>query len=285
MKRINTVAWMVLAFLLTAAPAAMPAEHDAIVFGIFPRWNARITVREFAPLAELLSRELNRPVRIETDKDFNSFMYRVYAGEFDLVHLNQLQYVHAHEKSGYRVIAKTCDNPSCTISAIIITRRDSRLTKIGDLRHKTIAFGDPGAMVSHILARSVLSDSRLMPGEYKAIFTKNPPNALLAVYNGEVDAAGVGTSALQQPEILRRIDIRQLRVLAESRPIPHLPVAVRGDLDAGLVRHIQQFLTTLSRRADGREALARIGIQRFEAADDDQYAFVTNLVKEKINAR
>jgi len=285
MKRANVLAWMALTALLAGVPAAMPAKPEAIVFGIFPRWNARITVRDFAPLAGLLSREINRPVRIETDKDFNSFMRRVYAKEFDLVHLNQLQYVHAHEKAGYRVIAKTCDNSRCTISAIIIARRDSKLMTIGDLRHKTIAFGDPGAMVSHILARSVLTDSRLMPGEYKAVFTKNPPNALLAVYNGEVDAAGVGTSALQQPEILRRIDIHQLRVLAESRPIPHLPVAVRGDLDAGLVRHIRQFLTSLPRRAGGREALARIGIQRFETADDGQYAFVQKLVKEKINAR
>jgi ABC-type phosphate/phosphonate transport system substrate-binding protein len=137
MKRINAQAWMALTVLLAMAPTAMPAEPDAIVFGIFPRWNARITVREFAPLAEMLSREINRPVRIETDKDFNSFMYRVYAREFDLVHLNQLQYVHAHEKAGYRVIAKTCDNPSCTISAIIITRRDSQLRTIVDLRHKT----------------------------------------------------------------------------------------------------------------------------------------------------
>ncbi len=285
MKCITAPAWMALIALLAGAPAAMAAEPGTIVFGVFPRWNARITVREFTPLAEMLSREINRPVRIETDKDFNSFMRRVYAREFDLVHLNQLQYIHAHEKAGYRVIAKTCDNRRCTISAIIITRRDSKLAKIGDLRHKTIAFGDPGAMVSHILARSVLSDSRLMPGEYKSVFTKNPPNALLAVYNGEVDAAGVGTSALQQPEILRRIDIHQLRVLAESRPIPHLPVAVRGDLDAGLTHHIQQFLTSLSRRVGGREALARIGIQRFETADDSQYAFVANLVKEKIHAR
>jgi len=285
MIRINAQAWMALTLLLAMAPTVMPAEPDAIVFGIFPRWNARITVREFAPLAEMLSREINRPVRIETDKDFNSFMFRVYAGEFDLVHLNQLQYVHAHEKAGYRVIAKTCDNPSCTIRAIIITRRDSKLKTIGDLRHKTIAFGDPGAMVSHILARSVLTDSHLMPGEYKTIFTKNPPNALLAVYNGEVDAAGVGAPALQQPEIFRRIDIHQLRVLAESRPIPHLPVAVRGGMDPRLARHIQRFLTTLAQRSGGSEALARIGIQRFEAADDAEYAFVQKLVKEKINAR
>ncbi len=285
MKRSQAQALSIALVLIFTAVGAVYASQAALTFGIFPRWNAQITVRDFTPLAVLLSRELGRPVRIETDKDFESFMQRVYAGEFDLVHLNQLQYLHAHRAAGYRAIAKTCDNPSCTIRGVIITRHDSKVAKISDLRGKTIAFGDPGAMVSHILARSVLSESGLKPGQYKAIFTKNPPNALLAVYNGEVDAAGVGTSVFHQQEIRRRIDISQLRILAESRPIPHLPIAVRGDLDAKLARRIRHILTGLAQRPGGREILEKIGIERFEAADDHEYLPVRKLAEEQADGR
>jgi phosphonate transport system substrate-binding protein len=284
MERVMTRAWIGLIALCAIAPRIASAGSDAIIFGVFPRWNAQITVRNFTPLGELLTRELGRPVRIETDKDFNSFMRRVYAREFDIVHLNQSQYIFARNKAGYRVIAKTCDNPACTIRAVIVARRDSPYTRIGDLKGKTVAFGDPGAMVSYILARSVLSDARLDPGQYKTIFTKNPPNALLAVYNGGADAAGVGLAVLQQPEITRRIDIRQLRILAESRPIPHLPVAVRGDLDEKLALRIQRLLTGLSRQPEGRWILGKIGIERFEMADDGQYASVKKMVEEHIHA-
>lgn len=281
----TTRAWIFLLAYWASATSVMAANPDPITFGVFPRWNAQITVRNFTPLGELLSRELGRPVRIETDKDFNSFMHRVYAREFDIVHLNQSQYIFARNKAGYRVIAKTCDNPMCTIRAIIVVRRDSAYTKVSDLKGKTIAFGDPGAMVSYILARSVLSDGRLESGQYKTIFTKNPPNALLAVYNGEADAAGVGTSVFQQPEIIRRIDIRQLRTLAQSRPIPHLPVAVRGDLDDRLALRIQRLLTDLLRLPEGQRILDKIGIERFEAADDAQYASVKKMVEEQTHAR
>lgn len=263
------------------AGAATSVETKPIVFGVFPRWNAQITVRDFTPLATLLSHDLGRPVHIETDKDFDSFMRRVYAKEFDIVHLNQLQYLHAHAVAGYRVIAKICDNHACTIRAIIVTRRDSTLRKVRDLKGKTIAFGDPGAMVSHILTKSLLLESALEPRQYHAIFTKNPPNALLAVYNGEADAAGVSLAVLQRPEIRRRIDIRQLRILAESRPIPHLPVAVRGDMDPKLAQRIQKILTGLSRRPEGREVLAKLGIERFEKADDAQYRIVRTLMQEE----
>lgn len=275
-----TRAWIGLIALCTIAPRIAFAGPDTIMFGVFPRWNAQITVRNFTPLAARLAREIGRPVRIETDKDFDSFMRRVYAGEFDLVHLNQLQYVRAHQTAGYRAIAKLCDSPDCTIKAIIVTRRDSKLLKVGDLKGKTIAFGDPGAMVSHVLAKSLLLESALRPEQYHTIFTKNPPNALLAVYNGEADAAGVGTPVFQQPEIRQRLDIRELRILAESRPIPHLPVAVRGDMDAKLALRIQRTLTGLTRRPEGREILKKLGIVRFEAADDRQYALVRSLMEE-----
>ena len=282
--RSATRVWIFLLASWASTPAAAAATPDPITFGVFPRWNAQITVRDFTPLATLLGNELGRPIRIETDKDFESFMRRVYAREFDIVHLNQLQYLRASKVANYRAIAKMCDNPKCTIKAIIITRRETKLTKVSDLKNKTIAFGDPSAMVSYVLAKSLLLESALEPSEYKTMFTKNPPNALLAVYNGEADAAGVSLSVFQRPEIRQRIDIHQLRTLAESRPIPHLPVAVRGDMDALLVRRLQQILTGLTKTQDGREALRKIGIERFEAADDNQYAIVRSLMEEDTGA-
>lgn len=285
MERVIIQAWICLIALCAFAPRIGFAQSDPIVFGVFPRWNAQITVRDFTPLAALLKRELGRPVRIETDKDFDSFMRRVYAREFDIVHLNQLQYLQAHETAGYRAIAKLCDNPTCTIKAIIITRHDSKLRKVSDLRGKIIAFGDPGAMVSHILTKSLLRESALHPEQYKTIFTKNPPNALLAVYNGEADAAGVGMSVLQRPEIRQRVDVNQLRILAESRAIPHLPVAVRSDMDVQLARNIRQLLTGLAQHPEGRSMLEQMGIERFAPADDRQYDVVRRLMESDSGAQ
>ena len=87
---------------------------------------------------------------------------------------------------------------------------------------------------AHVLAKSILSAAGLGANDYQQIFTKNPPNALLAVYNGTAHAAGVGTPVLQRPEILRKVDVKHLHVLATSAPIPQLPLAVRSDLDARL---------------------------------------------------
>lgn len=276
-RRLALVLWLV---LLALVPG-MDVQADSPVplsFGIFPRWNAQITVRDFKPLAQVLGHTLGRDIRIETDKDFDAFMRRVLAREFDLVHLNQLQYLRAHEAAGYQALAKMCEDGECTIRAAIIVRADSGISRPGDLRGRTVAFGDPGAMVSRILAQAVLQQSGLRPGEYRAIFARNPPNALLAMYNGMADAVGISPSVLDHPEITKRADTKSLRVIAESQPIPHLPIAVRGDLPATVKQHILQALTTLAEQPGGGEALRQLDIDRFAPADDAEYQAIRGLL-------
>jgi len=271
--------------LLTILPGLTLAAGDApLRFGVFPRWNAQIMVADFTPLAQALGTTLDRKVQIETDKDFTSFMRRVYAREFDLIHVNQLQYLQAHDQAGYQVIAKLCETADCTIRAVIITRTESALHNVADLRGKTVAFGGRDAMVSHILARELLRQHGLPSTDYLAVFAKNPPNALFTVYNGAADAAGVGSPVFERPEIKRRVDVKKLRVLVESDPIPPLPIAVRGELDSGLVKRLRAALLDLNQGTAGTALLARIGATHFAASEHAEYAGLSYLIDAQTHA-
>lgn len=276
-------AWLAL-FLLILCATAGAADTAPLRFGVFPRWNAQLMVRDFTPLAQAVSEALGREVRIETDKDFATFMQRVYAREFDLVHLNQLQYLRAHQQAGYQAIAGLCESDECTIRALIVTRADTGLRQVSDLRGKTVAFGGRDAMVSHVLARELLRQRGLPPADYRALFTPNPPNALLAVYNGAAQAAGVGSAVLQRPEIARRIEVAKLRILAESEAIPPLPVAVRADLDPQLVQRLRDALASLPENPGGRPALTRIGASHFAPTTHSDYAALQELAEQEDHA-
>ncbi len=273
--------WLLLALQCSSA---FGAGDPPLRFGVFPRWNAQSMVREFAPLARVLSAALGRKVVIETDKSFDAFMERVHRREFDLVHLNQLQYLEARQQAGYTAIAKLCESPECTMSALIVTRADMPIREIADLRGKTVAFGDRNAMVSHVLAREVLRAHGLQPTDYHAVFTRNPPNALLTVYNGAADAAGMGSPVFRRPEITRRVDVRKLRVLAESEPIAPLPIAVRTDLEPALVQRLLSTLQSLQDMPDGADALRHIGANHFAPASDSDYSALKTLTTLKTDA-
>jgi phosphonate transport system substrate-binding protein len=250
---------------------SLAAEPGVLHFGVFPRWNAQQMVREFTPLAQQLSQATGLEVRIETEKDFDAFMRRVYAREFDLVHLNHLQLLRAQARAGYHVIAGLCETPECTVHALIVVRADSGLKDIGELRGKAVAFGGRDAMVSHVMSRELLRRRGLPPEQYTTVFANNPLNALLTVYNGESQAAGLGEGVLQNAEITRHIDVQALRILAESDPVPPLPVAVRDDLDPKLVNALLEELLTLGDTPGGADALEHIGARRFTGLGDSDY--------------
>jgi phosphonate transport system substrate-binding protein len=271
--------------LLVLLPAFAPAADAApLRFGVFPRWNAQIMVAEFTPLAQALGKAVGRDLRIETDKDFASFMQRVYAREFDLIHVNQLQYLQAHDQAGYEAIAKLCETADCTLRAVIVTRSDSGIGSIAALHGKAVAFGGRDAMVSHLLARELLRQNGLADSDYRSLFAKNPPNALLTVYNGAADAAGVGTPVFERPEIKRRVDIGRLRVLIESAPLPPLPIAVRGDLDPAVIERLRDALLHLAKTADGSALLTRMGATHFAAAAHAEYAALPALTDNPSHA-
>ena len=268
-----------------AGGGALAADEAPLRFGVFPRWNAQIMVAEFTPLADTLSKAVGRAVRIETDKDFASFMQRVYAREFDLLHVNQLQYLQAHERAGYQVIAKLCESADCTIRAVIVTHADSGLRRVSDLRGKTIAFGGRDAMVSHLLAQALLRRYGLDADTYRSVFAKNPPNALLTAYNGAADAAGVGSPVFERPEILRRVNPDKLRVLAMDEPVPPLPIAVHIDLDPALARALRRVLLDLAVSVDGRSLLGRMGATHFAPAGHAEYAALAASVAVPLHDR
>jgi phosphonate transport system substrate-binding protein len=271
--------------LLAILPGLTLAADDMpLRFGVFPRWNAQIMVADFTPLAQALGTAIDRKVQIETDKDFASFMRRVYAREFDLIHVNQLQYLQAHDQAGYQVIAKLCETIDCTIRAVIVTRTDAALHSVADLRGKTVAFGGRDAMVSHILARELLRQHGLPSTDYRAVFAKNPPNALFTAYNGAADAAGVGSPMFESPEIKRRVDVKKLHVLVESDPIPPLPIAVRGDLDRALVKRLRAAMLNLVEGDAGAALLARIGATHFAASEHAEYADLSYLIDSQTHA-
>jgi phosphonate transport system substrate-binding protein len=124
----------------------------------------------------------------------------------------------------------------------------------------------------------------LPPEEYHTVFTTNPPNALLTVYNGEAQAAGIGSTVLQRPEITRRIEVEKMLILAESEAIPPLPLAVRADLDSDLVQRLRVALLAMRDTADGPAALSLIGANRFALFTHNDYAALQDLAEQEDHA-
>jgi len=268
---------LLIGLVLYALPArsadTSPQTDDTeLIMGIFPRRAANVTEKLFTPLAAYLSRKLERPIRLETTHDFVSFWDNIEKQRYDIVHYNQYHYVRSHKTRGYRVILKNEENKRSTIAAALYVRKDSGIKSIMDLKGRKIVFGGgKSAMVSYITARHLLETGGLRHGDYITTFAINPLRATIAVYYQQAAAAGAGDIVLQLPRVKQEIDIAELKTLAVSQPMAHLPWAVKQDVNQHTIERIQTILSQAAETPDGKKALASARLTNLLIATDSEY--------------
>ena len=248
------------------------SEIDELVVGIFPRRSPSNTVRFFSPLVSYLEEHLGIDVKLEPVKNYTNFIKRLSEGRYDLVHLNQTQYIQAHSSNGYQVIAQNEEFGQQYIKAAIFVMDKSPIHKLGDLKGKRIMFGgDQSAMVSYIVPTVMLREAGLGEGDYHEKFAINPPNAVVAAYKGVSDAACAGEVATMLPTVKNIVDVSNLRKLAVSDELPHLPWAMKGDLPAELVQKTSQLLLSLNQTERGKRVLQSAKLTGLNPAQDSDY--------------
>lgn len=275
--RIVPLLWLI----ATAAVApVIQAAEDPLILGIFPRNKATETTTMYTPLANYLTERLGRKVILATSRDFESFWKAVTERRYDIVHYNQYHYTHSAQS--YRVIAHNQEFGKNAVAGALYVRKDGGITEVSQLRGRTIIFGGGrDAMLSYIAPRFLLMRAGLKEGDFKTEFAVNPPNALLALYNKQADAAGGGDILIDLPVVKNAIDTQELRLLAATEPLLFLPWAVKRTMPATLGESIQSILVDLGRSDAGKKVLKAAqttGIEKAGDKDYDPHRKMTNAV-------
>lgn len=269
---ISTLLSSVSSLSATKSSFAANASQKPLIIGIFPRRNIKTTYRLFTPLAEHLENVLQREVKLETARTFQLFWESVKRKRYDLVHFNQYHYILSHRHYSYDVILKNKELGQSTIAGSLIVRKDSNIKKVSDLKGKVILFGgDKRAMQSYISATWLLQKSGLKPGDYIEKFAINPPNTIISTFFKRADASGSGDVVMYLDNVTKRIDINQLRFLAKTESMAHLPWAVNSQLDATLKHKIKNGLMNLSKTEDGISILKNAKLDALVPAEDHEY--------------
>lgn len=267
---VSLVGFVLLLMLALAAPRGVYAQQDPLVLGVFPRNKATETVTMYSPLAEHLSEKLGRKVTLVTAKDFDAFWKGVTDGRFDIVHYNQYHFTRSAQ--AYRVIAHNQEFGKNAVAGAIFVRRDSGITDVSQLRGRTIIFGGgKDAMLSYIGPRFLLMQAGLKDQDFKAEFAVNPPNALLALFNRQADAAGGGDILIDLQAVRKAIDTNEIRMLAATEPLLFLPWAVKRNMPAALADSIQTMLIELGMTEAGRSILKAARTTGLVKASDKDY--------------
>jgi phosphonate transport system substrate-binding protein len=233
----------------TSVPAGWP---EKLVMGFLPNEESTPENRTSNKIhQQALSDYLGIPVEVIIAEDYNAVIETMRNDKTHLAHFGPFAYIIAHDRSNAEAIvvsAKEGKKERAFYSSLIVTHSSSKIEKLEDIKGKSMAFVDPASASGNLVPRAMfVKEFNLKPAEidtklFSSVqFSGSHNNSLLAVANKSVDVAAMTRMTYENGIKNNVVKEADLRIIAESDPIPNSPIAVRGDLPADLKAKIKEF--------------------------------------------
>jgi phosphonate transport system substrate-binding protein len=267
-----------LSFAVSCGESGKPVK--ALRVGFVPAEDAQRVMQNAQPLVELLRQRLGMEIQPFVATDYTGVVEALRVNKLDVAFLAPASYVLAKSEADIKVILKSERKGIPFYYAAIITRADSGIMTLQDLRGKTFAFGDALSTTGNVFPRKMFREHGIDPvRDFKKILYSGGHDAtVLAVLNGKVDAGATYANSpdgedtawmryLKDPQ-----DVAKIRAIAFSEPIPADNLVVSAALDSAVSKEIEELFIELSRDPKGKKMLRDLyQIDGFVRATDADY--------------
>jgi phosphonate transport system substrate-binding protein len=257
-------------------------EKEILKWGLIPADDAQEMLREYETVADYLGKKLNMKIELTVTDDYTAAIEAMRAKHIDMAWFGPLSYVLANDVADAEAIVNgiRSDTGKSTYKSVIITRADSGIETLDDLKGKSFAFVDPASTSGNLMPRKIFADNGIDPDEdFSLTYYAGTHNAVqLAVANGKVDAGADSDNSYYRMVDEGQIDPEVNVIIYESEPIPGSPIVVRGDLPEDLKKKIQDTLIGMD-----EQTIHKIGgwgkISKYVTVEDKDYDVIRDMVE------
>jgi phosphonate transport system substrate-binding protein len=233
-------------------PAGWP---NKVVIGFLPNEEGDADKKTaLRLLAKDCAEVLGVPVEVVICEDYNAVIETMRNKKTHIAYFGPFSYILAHDRSAAEALvvsAKNGERKNAFYSSVFITRTNTGISKLNDIKGKKFAFVDPASTSGNLVPRAILVQAfnvkpdQVDGGLFSSVqFSGSHSNSLLAVANGAVDAAAVTRLTYETGVTKGTIKANEVKIIHESEPIPNSPIAVRGDLPSDFKERVRQFFVS-----------------------------------------
>ena len=241
--------------IMPLASASDPEQSAVLELGVAPFVPARTLVQNYQPMRAYLEQHLKKPVLFVTAHDYKAFYERTQRREYPVIITVANAAYLAYAESGYVPMLR----PVIDTRPVLVVPKNSNLTRVQNLRGKTVALPDPLAIIA-MQGVQMLRETGLAPGN--DITLRHLPNHSTAVNHviaGEAAAAIVSDRALLQMPAATREGVRVIQTW-EKGAAPGVVYLANPALPPQRVAQLTQAILKFVRETpEGREFIAKLG--------------------------
>ncbi len=240
-------AWLRTLAVVLVASFALPALAQGVLrVSAIPDEAPTELQRKFAPLGKYLESKTGMQVQFTPVTDYAATVESLAAGKLDLVWYGGFTFVQAYQRTNHTAIPLVQRLEDERFKSVFITRAQSPIRTLADLKGKSFAFGSVSSTSGHLMPRYYLLQNGIDPDkDMRIAFSGAHDATALQVQGGRVDAGALNISVWQKMIDERKIDPAELRVFYTTPPYYDYNWTVRGDLDPALVARLREAFLSL----------------------------------------
>jgi len=217
--------------------------------------------RKFKPLGEYLEQKTGMKVEFTPVTDYAASVEGLINHKLDMVWFGGFTFVQAKDRSKGQVVPLVQRVEDEKFRSVFITTSPA-ITKLADLKGKTLSFGSESSTSGHLMPRSFLLAAQIDPdSDLKRIAFSGAHDATVAaVAGGKVDAGALNISVWEKLIAEKKVDPAKVRVFYTTPPYYDYNWTVRADMPAPLKKKITDAFLALD--ASTPEGKAILDLQR-----------------------
>jgi phosphonate transport system substrate-binding protein len=254
-----------------------------------PDENPQELLRIYQPFADYLTKATGLPVKFTPVVDYPATVEGLAAGKLDMVWYGGLTSVQAARmaKGAKRIAMRKEDTE---FKSQFITRKDTGIRDLKDLKGKTFSFGNVASTSGHLMPRYYLVKAGINPEKDFAKFSFSGAHDATAAWveAGRVDAGALNFLVWDKLVANKKVDTEKVVVFYTTPPFVDYVWMVRGGLDNALVEKISKALLKLDfNKPEDKKLLDLHRTKGYIPAKDEQWksveaaAIATGLINQK----
>ncbi|GAQ95362.1 phosphate/phosphite/phosphonate ABC transporter binding protein [Thermodesulfovibrio aggregans] len=255
--------------------------QKTIKVAVLPLYSPLTIYKRYDPLMRYLSEKTGYEFKLVIPKNFEEFIQIVSEGKVNFSYQNPYVFSLISKKYPIKPLAITVGEDCTTdegicggekFRGIIITRKDSPINKIDDLKGKKIMIVSPSSAGGYLSQKLYLEKKGFnLNRDFKLIDAKRQEKVIIGIYKGEADAGFVREAALSVWS--DEVDLSRIKILDYGEYLPNWPFAVVNNKNSELTEKVKKLITELN----DQTILSKAKVKGFKESTDEDYKILKKL--------
>jgi phosphate/phosphite/phosphonate ABC transporter binding protein len=236
--------------------------------------NVSVMYEKLLPLKEYLEQATSHKLTLKVAQNYQEAIEHIGTGKAHIAYLDPSAYCEARDKYNIVPIAKAINAGSPTYKSVIVTRHDSPINKIIEVKGKKLALGNKSSSSSYLIPAVMLKEVGISLSDFSSVgYLEEEDRIALSVLTGRYDIGGMSES------VANKYVRDGLKIIKKSESIPQFTISAYNGIPSHLRDDIQTALMSINKTKYPDLTRAMKDIEGFAPAEDRDFDVVRVMIR------